>query len=44
MVTRIDILSPKVFCPSEGKNVSSDREKLFKFETEGQELKKTQDL
>ena len=34
------ILLPKLFWPTVRKNCSSDREKLFKFKTEGQEFAK----
>ena len=34
------ILLPKLFWPAVRKNCSSDREKLLKFETEGQEFAK----
>ena len=33
-----DILLPKLFWPTVRKNCSSDREKILKFETEGQEF------
>ena len=35
-----DILLPKLFWPTVGKNCSSDREKLLKFEAEGREFAK----
>ena len=34
------ILLTKLFCPTVGRNCSSDREKLLKFEVEGQEFAK----
>ena len=37
---RIGILLPKLFRPTVRKNCSSDREKLFKFKTEGREFAK----
>ena len=37
---RYGILLPKLFCPTERKNYSSDREKLWKFEAEGREFAK----
>ena len=36
----IGILLPKLFWPTVRKNCSSDREKLLKFEAEGQEFAK----
>ena len=35
-----DILLPKLFWPTVRKNCSTDREKLLKFEAEGQEFSK----
>ena len=37
---RYGILLPKLFWPTVRKNCSSDREKLLKFEAEGQEFEK----
>ena len=39
----IGILLPKLFWPSVTKNCSCDREKLLKFEAEGQEFAKLWD-
>jgi hypothetical protein len=40
MEKKTGILLPKLFWPTMRKNCSSDREKLLKFEAEGQEFAK----